>query len=151
TGLEDLSGFGGDLSGFGGDLSGLSDPPGFTPKKPSQQFSNLFNAYTKAINKGHKRTGSLFERPFDRREVTSKAYFLHLITYIHQNPQKHGLVPDFRTWPYSSYQAIHRQADSKLAVKQALAWFGDADSFERHHQAQADEQVIGHLLLEDFV
>jgi REP element-mobilizing transposase RayT len=145
TGLGDLSGFGGDLSGFGGDLSG------FTPKKPSQQFSNMFNAYTKAINNGYKRSGPLFERPFDRREVTSDAYFIHLITYIHQNPQKHGLVADFRTWPYSSYRAIDHQADSKLDVKQALAWFGGADSFDRHHRAQADEQVIGHLLMEDFV
>ena len=152
TGLGDLSGFGGDLSGFGGDLSGFGgDLSGFTPKKPSQQFSNMFNAYTKAINNGYKRSGPLFERPFDRREVTSDAYFLHLITYIHQNSQKHGLVADFRTWPYSSYRAIDHQADSKLDVKQALAWFGGADSFDRHHRAQADEQVIGHLLMEDFV
>jgi len=28
---------------------------------PSQSFSNLFNAYAKAINKGYGRTGSLFE------------------------------------------------------------------------------------------
>jgi hypothetical protein len=111
----------------------------------------MFNAYTKAINNGYKRSGPLFERPFDRREVTSDAYFIHLITYIHQNPQKHGLVADFRTWPYSSYRAIDHQADSKLDVKQALAWFGGADSFDRHHRAQADEQVIGHLLMEDFV
>ena len=36
----------------------------------SKQFSNLFNAYSKAINKGYNRTGSLFERPFHRIPVT---------------------------------------------------------------------------------
>lgn len=41
------------------DLSGLE-----SPKLPSQCFSNLFNAYTKSINKAHGRTGALFERPF---------------------------------------------------------------------------------------
>lgn len=33
---------------------------------PHQSFSNLFNAYTKAINKGYNRHGALFERPFKR-------------------------------------------------------------------------------------
>ena len=34
--------------------------------EPSQQFSNMFNAYTKSINKRYRRTGSLFEHPFGR-------------------------------------------------------------------------------------
>jgi REP element-mobilizing transposase RayT len=31
---------------------------------PSKSFSNMFNAYSKAINKSYNRTGSLFEKPF---------------------------------------------------------------------------------------
>ena len=43
----------------------LDDPSRITKlNNPSKNFSNLFNAYTKAINKGYNRTGSLFERPF---------------------------------------------------------------------------------------
>ena len=64
--------------------------------KPSQHFSNLFNAYTKAINKAYGRTGSLFQDRFGRIQVTADAYFTNLIYYIHHNPQKHGLVDDFR-------------------------------------------------------
>ena len=48
-------------------LTGLEDLSGF--KSASQAFSNLFNAYAKAINKAYGRTGPLFERPFKRNEL----------------------------------------------------------------------------------
>jgi hypothetical protein len=70
----------------------------FKEKNPSRSFGNLFDAYAKAVNKAYGRTGSLFEHPFGRKLVTSDAHFTHLITYIHRNPQKHGLVDDFQTW-----------------------------------------------------
>jgi len=38
----------------------------------SQQFSNLFNAYTKAFNKMHNRKGSLFIPNFKRKEIMIK-------------------------------------------------------------------------------
>jgi REP element-mobilizing transposase RayT len=53
----------------------LSGPPLTGQKKPSQHFSNLFNAYTKAFNKVYGRSGALFQRPFGRVPVTSDAYF----------------------------------------------------------------------------
>jgi len=69
----------------------------------SNQFSNFFNnAYAKAINKAG-RTGSLFEHPFERISITTDKQFWNVIAYIHQNPQKHGFVKDFRDWKYSSY------------------------------------------------
>jgi len=33
-------------------------------KQATQSFSNFFNAYAKAFNKAHNRTGSLFEKNF---------------------------------------------------------------------------------------
>ena len=83
-------------------------------RKPSQHFSNLFNAYAKAFNKAYHRTGALFQRPFGRIEVASDAYFVYLVVYIHQNPQKHGFVEDFRTWLYSSYQALLSTKPTRL-------------------------------------
>ena len=56
-------------------------------REVSQKFSNFFNAYTKAINKGYGRTGSLFEERFGRIPVASTSYFQNLIFYIHFNPQ----------------------------------------------------------------
>ncbi len=72
----------------------------------SQSFATFFGTYTKAINKAYSRTGTLFEGRFKRKPITDNSYFTRLITYIHQNPQLHGFVDDYRDWPYSSYQAL---------------------------------------------
>lgn len=89
------------------DLEGLQDLPGLRKVlSPTQQFSNLFNAYAKAINKAYNRTGGLFQERFGRIEVTSAKYFATLVIYIHRNPQKHGFVKDFREYPYSSYATL---------------------------------------------
>ncbi|TEU12886.1 MAG: transposase [Anaerolineales bacterium] len=131
-----------DLTGFG-NLSGL-------PRKPSQPFSNLFNAYAKAFNKTYHRTGTLFQRPFGRIEVTSDSYFMQLVTYIHQNPQKHGFVSDFRTWPYSSYQALLSTKPTRLQRDDVLAWFQGVDHFEDVHRYEVDERKIAPLVPDDF-
>jgi putative transposase len=116
----------------------------------SQQFSNWFNAYAKAINKAYARSGGLFERPFGRIAVTSDAYFAQLVVYIHHNPQKHGLVDDFRDWPYSSYHALVSAKPTLLKRDDVLKWFGGASGLATLHQHEALERHIVPLLLEDF-
>lgn len=105
----------------------------FTIKNPSQQFGNLFNAYTKAINKRFQRTGSLFENPFERIEITTQSHLLHLVAYIHCNPQKHGLIDDFRSWPYSSYHQLNSQDPELAETSEVLSWFGGVDAFHEYH------------------
>jgi len=131
------------------ELTGLQDLSAL-PRKPSQQFSNLFNAYAKAFNKTYHRTGTLFQRPFGRIEVTSDSYFMQLVTYIHQNPQKHGFVNDFRTWPYSSYQALLSTKPTRLQRDDVLTWFQGVDHFEDVHRYEVDERKIAPLVPDDF-
>ena len=131
------------------ELTGLGDLSAL-PRKPSQQFSNLFNAYAKAFNKTYHRTGTLFQRPFGRIEVTSDSYFMQLVTYIHQNPQKHGFVNDFRTWPYSSYQALLSTKPTRLQRDDVLTWFQGVDHFEDVHRYEVDERKIAPLVPDDF-
>jgi putative transposase len=131
------------------ELTGLGDPSAL-PRKPSQQFSNLFNTYAKAFNKTYHRTGTLFQRPFGRIEVTSDSYFMQLVTYIHQNPQKHGFVSDFRTWPYSSYQALLSTKPTRLQRDDVLTWFQGVDHFEDVHRYEMDERKIAPLVPDDF-
>jgi REP element-mobilizing transposase RayT len=118
--------------------------------KPSQQFSNLFNAYAKAINKAYGRTGSLFEHPFGRLAVTSDGYFSQLVVYIHRNPQKHGLVDGFSTWPYSSYPAMLSTKRTRWKRQEVLAWFDGSKGLAASHQQEAGEGEITPLILEDF-
>ena len=120
------------------------------PKSPSQQFGNLFNAYAKAINKAYDRTGSLFEHPFGRVPVTSESYLVHLVTYIHQNPQKHGFVTDFRTWPHSSYHAVLSQQATHLERDEVLAWFQGPAGFEEAHRHMVSGAQIAPLAPDDF-
>ena len=133
-----------DLSGFK-NLTGLNSP---SEINYSQHFSNLFNAYTKAINKAYQRTGSLFERPFHRIHVDSDGYFIQLVSYIHRNPQKHGFVADFRNYTYSSFSAIHTQKRSRIETQTTLSWFGSIPSFEAYH-LQFDDRDIKHLIADD--
>jgi len=122
----------------------------FKPRNPSQQFGNLFNAYAKAINKAYHRTGSLFQNPFGRVPVTSHAHFAQLVTYIHQNPQKHGFLDDFRAWPYSSYHAIMSNNPTRLKRDDVLAWFDGRAAFQTSHRNQINAHRIAPLVPDDF-
>lgn len=102
---------------------------------PSTQFSNFFNAYAKAINKAYGRTGSLFQHPFGRVPVIDSAQFFRVVIYIHQNPQKHGFVKDFRKWKYSSYGVLLSEQPARLAGGQVMDWFGARANFEALHQS----------------
>jgi putative transposase len=101
--------------------------------QPSRSFANCFNAYTKAMNKMYQRTGALFQRPFQRIAINSDTHLLQLVTYIHHNPQRHGFTHDFRTWPYSSYDALTSATPTFLSREEVLTWYGDLDSFKAAH------------------
>jgi REP element-mobilizing transposase RayT len=118
--------------------------------KPNLQFGHLLNSYAKAINKTYQRAGSLFQSRFGRIRVDTDRYLMQLVTYIHQNPQKHGFVDDFRVYPYSSYPAIRYQKASRINTAEVLAWFGGLDAFEQCHRLPAPEKEIEHLLVDDF-
>jgi REP element-mobilizing transposase RayT len=122
----------------------------FKPKHPSQQFGNLFNAYAKAINEAYQRTGSLFEHPYGRVPVTTDAHLVHLVTYIHQNPCKHGFVDSLADWPYSSYHAFLSDKPTRLHRDQVLAWFDGTAAFHASHSRTADETLIAPLVADDF-
>jgi putative transposase len=117
-------------SGTRGDQSGL------TPKlkEPSQYFSNFFNAYARGVNIATQRTGALFERPFNRIPVDTESYLMRLIVYIHQNPQKHKFVTDFRDWNYSSYHELVSILPTRLQREKLLQLFGSRADFIRIHQ-----------------
>jgi REP element-mobilizing transposase RayT len=117
---------------------------------PSQSFSNFFNAYAKAINKGYGRSGSLFEERFGRIPVRNDSYFATLIFYIHYNPQKHGFVDDFHAWEWSSYHALTGTGETKLHRAKVLDMFGGAQEFEHFHQGRLDEKKLAALIDDEF-
>ena len=73
--------------------------------KPHLAFSNLFNSYTKSINKMYGRTGSLFEEHLKRKRVENIDYLIQLVAYIHLNPVKHNFTKNYQDYKFSSFQA----------------------------------------------
>jgi len=120
--------------------------PDEVPKPPSQYLANLFNAYAKGINKAYARTGSLFERPFERLEVTNEGHFLELVIYIHFNPVQHGFVEHPVEWSFSSYDALRTAKSTRLRRDVVLDWFGGQRSFVNAHEVDVvDLSGLGDL------
>ena len=115
----------------------------------SHAFGNLFSTYTKAFNKAYQRTGSLFEKPFRRILVDSDRYFTTLVIYIHQNPQSHGFVDDFRTWAYSSYQMALSIKPTRIQREAVLEWFDGRAGFETLHDSPVTDDAMETLLAGD--
>src|SRR2546421_2210352 len=97
------------------DLSGLI----------SQQFSNLFNSYTKGFNKMYNRKGALLMRPFKRSLIQGDDYFIKIVHYIHANPVHHGLCKQISDWEFSSYKSLINTLPTWLLRKEVLERFGN--------------------------
>jgi putative transposase len=120
-----------------------------TEKIFNQSFSNLFNAYAKAINKSYNRDGSLFKERFRRKEITSDSYFTNLIFYIHSNAQKHNLVKDFKEHKFNSYHNFIKNNYSFLNKGLILDWFGGIDKFKMYHNEYNSFKFNNSLILEN--
>ncbi len=68
-----------------------------------EQIGIQLSSYTKAINNAFDRNGSLFQQHTKAKLVTGNSQLVNLITYIHQNPVRAGVVDKLTAWPYSSY------------------------------------------------
>ena len=107
-------------------------------QKVTQSFSNLFNAYAKAYNKMHNRTGSLFEKHFKRIKIQDTKYLRNLIIYINTNPEYHGVNNDYKKFEYSSYQTTIIDSNDAvlmpIAKEEVINLFEDIENFEYLHQ-----------------
>jgi len=124
-----------------------------TTEKPKQinaskQFSHLFNAYSQAINKRYGRTGSLFEKPFERKHIASSNYFRQLIFYIHNNPVHHGFTLNLQDYRWSSYESIISLKPTKLRRNEVVGYFDDLENFIDFHKQKQDIKNIEKLIIE---
>jgi putative transposase len=116
------------------DMKSPRDLPGRSLKNPSQQFGNFFNAYSKTINRRYARTGSLFQKPFSRIAIQSEPHLLRLITYVHQNPQRHGLTLSFRDWPYYSTRVFLSSGKTRIKKQEVINRHGGLRGFMDFHR-----------------
>jgi len=103
-------------------------------KLVTQKLSNFFNAYSKAFNNAHNRTGSLFEKHFKRIELQSEDYLKNLIIYIHTNPQKHQIISNFEDYEHSSYKEIIQGKSIIINNNEVLKLFDNIENFKYVHK-----------------
>ncbi len=102
-------------------------------EKIHQPFSNLFNAYTKAINKKYNREGSLFKVRFKRERINTENYLRNVIIYIHLNPVKHNFQDNYFDYKYSSFLSILSKKPTLLLRNEVIDLFENKDNFLYQH------------------
>ena len=100
----------------------------------SRQFSHFLNAYSQAVNKKYARTGSLFEKRFERKRISDDHYLRQVILYINTNPLKHNLVEKSEDYKWSSYNSHISNAKTKLKRKEVIELFDDVENFVLCHK-----------------
>ncbi len=74
------------------------------PGDISTIMKRLLIKYVMKFNRKYQRSGALIESRYKSKAVEVDEYFIPLIIYIHQNPQRAGLVKKLEEYKYSSYR-----------------------------------------------
>jgi len=106
------------------------------PEQVVEMFRRFFTSYSKSIAIQEKRTGSLFQRKFKRKLIHTTTYFKNVVYYIHANPQLHGIINNFKLYPWSSYQRMLNDRPTKLQKTEVLEWFDNKENYVYFHNAK---------------
>ena len=100
----------------------------------SQHLRNLLSRYAFYFNQRHGRSGHLFQGRFRSEPIETEEYFLTVVRYIHQNPQKAG-ISRTESYPWSSYKR-YLKSPGMCTTKLALELLGGVEAFKEFHQAE---------------
>ncbi|MCX7736031.1 MAG: hypothetical protein N2319_04905 [Candidatus Kapabacteria bacterium] len=89
-------------------------------KKISSQIAILLRSYTRSFNKMWNRHGNLFNQKTKAKLIPLDSYLITLLTYIHQNPIRSGLVEKAEDWLFSSYQDYIDLRNGTLPSKELI-------------------------------
>ena len=70
----------------------------------SSFIQTTFNAYSQAVNKQRRHSGTLFQGRAKAKCIRSDSYAVQVIRYIHLNPTAAGLVEKPEEWRFSDYR-----------------------------------------------
>lgn len=105
-----------------------------------KQLKRMFITYAMAINKQENRVGNLFDPKYKRLEITSQDYLQYVIFYSHYNPEKHGVVKNFKGYRYSSFKALSGNAKTRINRELVMEIFEDKESFSNYHDVLHEER-----------
>ena len=100
--------------------------------KAGQLPQRIFNSYTKAYNRQHSHSGTLFQGRFGAKHVDDDAYLRYLVQYIHANPVKDGITRHVELWSYSNYlECIGQRGGTMVDQDFVDAHFHGAERYQR--------------------
>ena len=106
------------------------------------QHRRFFISYTQAINKRYNRQGNLFADRFKRSQYDPHLKFRYLQYYIHHNGRKHGIVKDFKSYEYHSYQEIITDCSDLIDRSKVLDWYEGIEDFIAFHESVQYEDAF---------
>jgi putative transposase len=127
-------------------IKGKNEMPEKFKEKIHLPFSNLFNSYSKSINKAYDRTGSLFQEHLQRNKIKNENYLKQLIIYVHLNPIKHRFTEHFVSYVHSSYRSYLSQKPSSIDREFILELFDGVGNFKFCHD---ERRVVYEGVIDD--
>jgi len=109
-------------------------------------LKQVINGYVTYFNKKYKRSGAIFRGRYKSVRVESEYLLLQMVRFVHINPSIHGLAPNLKDYPWSSY--INNALTGKIINR-----FENVEDWEKFHMDQDSYQQnfskIKHLTIED--
>ncbi len=115
---------------------------------PHRHFSHLFNSYAKWFNHKYSRSGSLFEKNYEKKEVDNEDYMKHLVYYIHHNPIHHRFGSGYGDYPWTSYSLYVENKPTFIDKETVIEWFDDLENFIFFHKEEHDLSMIEDLIFD---
>ena len=84
--------------------------------KIGMSIKRIASSYVYYYNHKYLRDGHLFRERFKSEPVNDMAYFVTLLRYIHQNPQKAGLVSEVNDYKFSSWHEYFDKDSSLFSL-----------------------------------
>jgi hypothetical protein len=103
-----------------------------------RQMNSFLVSYANYFNNKYHRQGGLFQKPFKRIHIADDIHLQQAIIYTHANAQKHGIVSDFKKYPFSSYAEIIEENEYYTKSEAVLNFFGGTTKFIQTHQKQVE-------------
>lgn len=88
-------------------------------------------SYTQSFNRRHRKVGHLFQGRYKPILCDKDEYLLALISYIHNNPVRSGLVKNPKEYKWSSHCSILGKVKKTMCdTKEVLKYFGSTRLYE---------------------
>lgn len=119
----------------------------------SKYLQRIEIAYTKYFNIKYRRSGYLFQGPFQSIHIATNEQLLHLSAYIHKNPVKISAWKNKESeYPWSSYKYYLDDKNNKnglLALEIVLDQFKNSAEYKDFVATSGVKELDEEILLED--